>query len=175
MLGETSLLDLNYTYEANGNLLTHSIGRGTSTWQQGPFGYDGLNRLKTASETGGWSHTYVYDRYGNRAILATSVPAPDGTFTPVAQTDDPGAVEAVYSGKNQWAGAEYNAGSGEMETYPMAVPEALQRHPYYDAEHRVAGAPNSAVELVYRASEFPPRLLKHRLANQQDQPWLCWF
>jgi hypothetical protein len=29
------------------------------------FGYDGVNRLTSASETGGWSQSYGYDQYGN--------------------------------------------------------------------------------------------------------------
>ena len=31
-----------------------------------------MNRLKTATEHGGWAQTYVYDAYGNRALVMGS-------------------------------------------------------------------------------------------------------
>jgi RHS repeat-associated protein len=37
------------------------------------FGYDALNRLETAGETGSWSQTYTYDRFGNRAVTGTLI------------------------------------------------------------------------------------------------------
>jgi hypothetical protein len=36
----------------------------TPTFSQ-TFGYDGVNRLTSASEAGGWSQSYGYDQYGN--------------------------------------------------------------------------------------------------------------
>jgi len=66
-----SLLTLGYTYYNNGNVQTHSIFDGTTTRNQS-FTYDGANRLSTATETGIWSQTYVYDVYGNRALLSSS-------------------------------------------------------------------------------------------------------
>ncbi|MGH8247128.1 MAG: hypothetical protein ACREUU_11945, partial [Gammaproteobacteria bacterium] len=38
------------------------------------YGYDALNRLQTAAETGNgdWAQTYAYDRYGNRWVSANS-------------------------------------------------------------------------------------------------------
>lgn len=32
--------------------------------------YDGVNRLKSAQEPGGWSQFHVYDAWGNRALVA---------------------------------------------------------------------------------------------------------
>ena len=40
------------------------------------FGYDSLNRLQAAVEAGGWSQTYIYDRFGNRAVTGF-VPSPN--------------------------------------------------------------------------------------------------
>jgi RHS repeat-associated protein len=67
--GSTSLLDLDYTYDNNGNI--SQIENGwmdiNSTWhtETESYSYDGLDRLTLASCTS-WSHTYSYDKAGNR-------------------------------------------------------------------------------------------------------------
>ena len=67
---DSSTIRLSYNYGTttnNGNLQTVSyLGGGLSYTQT--FGYDVLNRLTTSVESGGWSQTNKYDRYGNRAI-----------------------------------------------------------------------------------------------------------
>jgi RHS repeat-associated protein len=68
---DSSTMRLTYNYGSisnNGNLQSVSyLGGGLSYTQS--FGYDVLNRLTTAVESGGgWSQTNKYDRYGNRAI-----------------------------------------------------------------------------------------------------------
>jgi len=76
-----SLLTLGYGYSAtqnNGNLATQTITRSGSTWTD-TYGYDGVNRLTSASEAGAgtWSQTYGYDALGNRWLSAYSnLPAP---------------------------------------------------------------------------------------------------
>jgi len=55
---QSSVLDLNYTYDANGNIT--SLNTETYT-------YDGLNRLLTASQPAhNYTATYQYDNVGNR-------------------------------------------------------------------------------------------------------------
>ncbi len=50
--------------------------------------YDELNRLSSATETGAWSQTYDYDRYGNRAVRNTSyMPSPQLTPQSASSTD----------------------------------------------------------------------------------------
>ena len=49
----------------NGDLTTATLGTPTPAVDQN-FTYDGVDRLKTANETGGsWSLTYNYDQWGN--------------------------------------------------------------------------------------------------------------
>jgi RHS repeat-associated protein len=68
--GVTSLLDLDYTYDNNSNItqLINGWRDTNSTWhsETESYSYDGLDRLTSASCTF-WSHTYTYDKVGNRA------------------------------------------------------------------------------------------------------------
>jgi RHS repeat-associated protein len=67
--GATPLLDLDYTYDDNSNItqLINGWGDTSSTWhsETESYSYDGLDRLTSASCTS-WSHTYTYDKAGNR-------------------------------------------------------------------------------------------------------------
>jgi RHS repeat-associated protein len=67
--GDTDYLNLQYTYDANNNITEQIQGwRNThSTWNTDTvsYSYDGLDRLTSASCTA-WSHTYAYDKAGNR-------------------------------------------------------------------------------------------------------------
>src|SRR5258708_6126054 len=75
------LLTLGYAYcpnggltcaTNNGNLQQQTIAANGTVWSVTQnFSYDALNRLKTAQEeTSNWQQTYVFDPYGNRAVLA---------------------------------------------------------------------------------------------------------
>lgn len=57
-----TLQDMNYSYDSVGNVLgiTNNLLTKTQT-----FGYDDLDRLKTASETGGFNYSYEYNAIGN--------------------------------------------------------------------------------------------------------------
>ena len=67
--GATSLLDLDYTYDNNNNItqLVNGWRDTSSSWhsETESYSYDGLDRLTSGSCTS-WSHTYSYDRAGNR-------------------------------------------------------------------------------------------------------------
>jgi RHS repeat-associated protein len=67
--GSTSYLDLDYTYDTNSNVTQVVNGwRDTdSNWhsETESYSYDGLDRLISAYCMS-WSHTYAYDRAGNR-------------------------------------------------------------------------------------------------------------
>jgi RHS repeat-associated protein len=67
--GATSLLDLDYTYDNNSNItqLVNGWRDTSSTWhsETESYSYDGLDRLTSGSCTS-WSHTYSYDKAGNR-------------------------------------------------------------------------------------------------------------
>jgi len=66
------------TTNNNGNPLSHTIARpGVSTTLS--YGYDGANRLASATQTGttAWSQTYGFDNFGNRWLnMYTGLPAP---------------------------------------------------------------------------------------------------
>jgi RHS repeat-associated protein len=67
--GATSYLDLGYTYDNNSNItqLVNGWKDTNSDWhsETETYSYDGLDRLTSASCIS-WSHTYSYDRVGNR-------------------------------------------------------------------------------------------------------------
>jgi len=67
--GATFLLDLDYTYDNNSNItqLVNGWRDTSSTWhsETESYSYDGLDRLTSGSCTS-WSHTYSYDKAGNR-------------------------------------------------------------------------------------------------------------
>ena len=72
------LLTENFLYFGNGNLSSVTEGYGSNipvaglNWFSQNYTYDGVNRLATASDTGGWSRTFSYDPYGNLAAAAGS-------------------------------------------------------------------------------------------------------
>ena len=55
----------------NGNLAGLNIVQGTSRFAQ-TYSYDGVNRLLTASDSGGWAQQYNYDQYGNMWLPSSS-------------------------------------------------------------------------------------------------------
>jgi len=84
--GASDLLKLEYKYgvlvnntldttQNNGNIQSQIITASALTLTQ-TYGYDQLNRLSNATESGGtneWSQTYSYDQYGNRAVTVGTV------------------------------------------------------------------------------------------------------
>ncbi|QOY86796.1 RHS repeat domain-containing protein [Paludibaculum fermentans] len=147
-------LGLGYGTGNNGNVKSQSIQLGSTVLGTQAYEYDALNRLKTAVETKGaggtaWSQTFVYDRYGNRAMLGTSSPSP-ATGVPQVALDDPGEVTALLatytdpvSGatvvNNKWLGSTVDA-AGNVST---AVAAAYPRNLSYDGENRLVSAQTS--------------------------------
>ena len=120
--------------------------RGTLAMTQS-FTYDPLNRLKTAQESlysgpgVGWPQTYVYDKYGNRALLSGSF-LPAGPMTPQVTADDPLLVEVLY-GKTGSTGAN-NRLTGGLAAHDAAGnvtnPGVTGYNFLYDAENRLTSA-----------------------------------
>ena len=85
------LLEYGYGTSANnGNVLSQRIRVGASLNQNQAYTYDGLNRLKTAAESGSgtaWSQTYAYDRYGNRRVTAGAAHGSNQALTPQSTAD----------------------------------------------------------------------------------------
>lgn len=103
----------------NGNVKGMSVLiPGSESIMQG-FSYDSLNRLQAATESGAWSQTYAYDRYGNRAVTTGYVSSP---LTPRN-------LQAYQPGSNQIAGSQYDA-AGNLTV------DTLGRQFTYDANGR---------------------------------------
>jgi RHS repeat-associated protein len=84
------------------------------------FGHDSLNRLTSASDSGGWSRTFGYDTWGN--MWMNGVPLASGN-TPSSN---------VYDSANHIKGATYdNAGNDLTVNYDTLT---------YDAENRMTSA-----------------------------------
>ena len=118
-----SQLTLGFGWNTNGTLQSQTITRpGLSASQS--YTYDGVNRLKTATENSNWNQTYVYDVFGNRAVTGGSSllisnytpQSPDGTSVP-------------FDAANHWqtaAGYDAAGNATSLRTQTMA----------YDAESR---------------------------------------
>jgi RHS repeat-associated protein len=132
-----NLMLLNFGYGAalnNGNLLSQEIYRGPySTYPANTltqtYGYDGLNRLKTASETSGGAATwspiiYGMDRYGNRWVTTGFVQQSD--LTPSAQSHFDAATNRMQTS----LGWQYDA-AGNVTRDPQ------NNLMVYDAENRM--------------------------------------
>lgn len=148
-LGLTAVSDvfrLTYGYGEsanNGNVLSqdirHTVNSASTTWSQ-TYSYDGLNRLKTTTETaiaGGaqWSQTNSFDRYGNRWISASSLPLP--SLTPTAQGDFNAATNRLTGGLNQY-GVPGNH-----------TRDKLGRQMVYDAENRMVQFTDESLVSTY--------------------------
>ena len=129
----SNLLLLGDTYgstDNNGNLQSQTITSGKGTASETTFtqsySYDALNRLQTASESGagsGWSQSYGYDRYGNRAV--TSGYVPNSALTPQS-------LSAFDARTNRLLGSGYDAAGNQTV-------DAVGRGFSYDAENRLVG------------------------------------
>ena len=121
----------------NGNLgfatTTHSgPGMAALTFNTA-FTYDGVNRLQTAGDSGGWTRNFSYDSFGN--LWATGSGIALAGNTPSAN---------VYNGSNQVNGASYDAAGNQT----VANGNSLT----YDAENRqttVTEPGNGNVTSVY--------------------------
>ncbi len=152
----TDLLNLGFTYGTastnNGNVTAATIMArpGAHFNFSQTFGYDGLNRLKTASEANagaytGWNQSYVIDGVGNRAVLAgtyNGVPywVPGGNWTPQVSDPTPATISPQFP-NNRWTGATYdNAGNMTGLAGSSFV---------YDAENRMVSSTVGGVAAAY--------------------------
>ena len=87
--------------------------------------YDGVNRLSTAMETGGWSRSFGYDSYGNRWVSGASG-LPLSGLTPTSNS---------FTSANQIYGGAYDLAGNQTSysTYTVA----------YDAENRIRSVVNA--------------------------------
>jgi RHS repeat-associated protein len=104
----------------NGNVLRQQITRaGQATLTQSYTGtpYDGVNRLVSATETGGsseWNQTYGYDAYGNRWVTGGTTLS---TFTPTTATNYPSNNQLSIQGSSYDAAGNQTAIGGYTFQY----------------------------------------------------------
>ena len=85
--GTTKELDLNYTYDGTGNVLTENSQS---------YGYDWMNRLTSSS--GPWgSITYSYDSVGNRVQMINGSTRTDYTYGSFNRLTSAGNVNYTYN------------------------------------------------------------------------------
>jgi RHS repeat-associated protein len=78
----TTRMDMEYVFPASGNAGRIEKAKDWDNNSEVTYQYDALNRLMTASSTGGsvWSHTYTYDGFGN---LTNQAPGFNLTVNPL--------------------------------------------------------------------------------------------
>jgi RHS repeat-associated protein len=95
----------------NGNLRSAAFVGGGLTFNQ-TFAYDGVNRLLTASDSGGWSRSFGYDAYGN--------------MTP---SGNPAPPTVSFNGNNQIVGQTYDQKGNQLTVNGNTL--------FYDYENRI--------------------------------------
>lgn len=135
-----SVIQLGYEYatsghtDNNGNVLKQTITVGTPTAvMTQAYSYDALNRLLTATETGGWTQSYDYDRWGNRGVRAGSH-IPTARQTPTSTSTDLSGLFNQANNRIKTAEYAYDA-VGNLTSMPdkVAGPSNMMT---YDAENR---------------------------------------
>jgi RHS repeat-associated protein len=123
----------------NGNLpgqtVTHNGPNFSGQMQFSPsYGYDALNRLTSAGETGNWSQSFGYDQYGNMWLSGSSGALP-------AQNLMPNYGGAYNTANNRLTAPAYDAAGNQQSfsTYTLT----------YDAENRQTKASDSASGETY--------------------------
>ncbi len=126
----------------NGNVLSLGLWEGPSF--QESFSYDGVNRLASATDSGGWSRSFQYDTFGNMYVSANSG-VPLAGNTPTAN---------VFNAKNQINGTNYDLAGNQT----VVNGDTLG----YDAENRQSSAydPNSQATETYAYDGLGQRVMK---------------
>jgi len=136
------VLRLDYTYGSaanNGNPDSHTVkrphgaGGADVSWQQ-TYTFDAYNRLDLATETGGWTQDYVFDRVGNRALTGSSY-APVPAMSPVVSPATEAAVATAFP-SNRWPGGSLYDEAGNVKQLLLQSAHSYK----YDAENRLVEA-----------------------------------
>ncbi len=154
----------------NGNLQEQDIHdpTGLSGTAVETYYYDALNRLCGAAEAataGGsvacssplsgnnWQQNYVYDAFGNRALLAGGYGTTGNTQAQVGSISA-SAVAGIFA-NNRWSGATPDAG-GNVVTLYVGGPQAV-----YDGENRISSMTEASMPgISYQYDGEGRRVLK---------------
>jgi YD repeat-containing protein len=91
------------------------------------YGYDAVNRLVSASDSGGWTRNFAYDQYGNGWVTG---------WTGIGLALMEPTSGTLYNTKNQIGSSPYDA-NGNMTALPPGMTFV------YDAENRQTSESNS--------------------------------
>jgi RHS repeat-associated protein len=146
--GNDLMLRLDYLYGAtgqnNGNISQQVIRIGGHPSLVQNYTYDSLNRLKSAVETGTWTQTYDYDRFGNRAVrVGSSMPTPALTPTSTAGGDLSAVINAATN-RISVSGYSYDE-SGNLKSDPSTAANAM----LYDSENKQTSYTKGGVATTY--------------------------
>ena len=135
-----TVVSFGYTYgpgQNNGNVQSQTINDpGLSLTQT--YGYDGVNRLTSGSETNSWTETYGYDQYGNRTSVTASQYLP--TYSP---------SPSISSSTNRISDANFTYdNAGNLTQAPVAPGGAIQTYAY-DAENKLVNFNNGVARYAY--------------------------
>jgi RHS repeat-associated protein len=131
-----NLLDQQFTWTSapsatdnNGNLraigISNGGGPGTTAISFGEqFTYDALNRLHTATDSGGWARTFDYDRFGNMWVSA-------GTDVPASTPSTPSWIDAATNRLAPVSGQLTYDAAGNLTAYYAGAGST------YDAENHM--------------------------------------
>ncbi|MCW5981049.1 MAG: hypothetical protein KIT09_23405, partial [Bryobacteraceae bacterium] len=113
----------------NGNVQSQTATVGGTLELAQTYGYDWLNRLTSASESGSWAQDYSYDRYGNRWMTS------EGGFTPGWTGYRPNGA-SWYTAENRLSGVGYDGAGNQTQLPPFTLG--------YDGENRLKSAASAS-------------------------------
>ncbi len=148
-------LNLTFAYASNtnnGNPQSQTIARPSVNVTQ-TYGYDNVNRLQSASQTGttSWSQTYGFDNFGNRWLSAYN-----GLPTPTAEVPQ---TPSWYLGNNRITGWSYDS-AGNITSV-----QNMQRTFVYDAENRQISNNINGTATLYSYDGAGQRVTKYVSPN----------
>lgn len=176
------LLELEYGFgdvTNNGNLLTQDIRVAGANPIVQAFHYDGLNRVKSANEFGGWLQTYAYDEFGNRAVTSGLVLAPALTPTSLGAYDR--ATNRLTAATYDEAGNVRVDSAGRTLTYDAErrqtrYQDSLGTTSYtYDGQGRRVRRDAAGVTTIFVYDAFGKLVAEHENASAPFRPVLTYL
>jgi RHS repeat-associated protein len=160
-----SLWTLGYGYAAttnNGNVASQTLSTAGNTFQS-TYGYDGANRLSSASESVSgsttWSENFGYDNVGNRWVSAAAPAGLETAFTPTVSTNFDTGNHLLVNGSSYDGAGNQHAIGGYVFTYDAenrltssTIGGAAATYAYDGDSHRITKVtPSGTTTYVYDA------------------------
>lgn len=167
--GVYSLCPTNAGTNNNGNLKTYTEMHGGPGYSQflrfsQTFGYDGLNRLASVSDNGGYARTFGYDQYGNMSVqgfsgmgLSSLTPYSGGGSNPFDNGNHLMAGQYDLAGNQTRVGSLQIVYDGEnrQKSLTDSLYSAVSLQYGYDGEdHRVVKSGPGSAKTVYVYDAF---------------------